>query len=64
MEPSTETMLTANALIRKYGDTAEEYVSQQLWTCQQNADEPNATQWRSLLDAIKKVRELRRKTST
>jgi type VI protein secretion system component VasK len=64
MDPSTQTMLAANALIHKHGDAAEEYASQQLWNYQQNADEQNSTEWRSLLDAIKKVRELRRKCDT
>jgi hypothetical protein len=62
MEPSTETLLAANALIRQYGEAAEEHASQQLWTCRQNADEEKADQWRVVLEAIKKVREIREKT--
>jgi hypothetical protein len=52
-------MLTANTLIHQYGGGAEEYVSQQLWKSQQRSDEKDVARWRSLLDAIKKVREIR-----
>ena len=60
MELPTEMMLAANTLIRQYGDAAEEHASQQLWTCRQKADEEKADQWRSVLEAIKKVREIRK----
>ena len=58
-EPPTEAMLAANALIRQHGANAEEYASQQLWNCQQNADDKNSTQWRLMLQAIKLVRQIR-----
>ena len=64
MDPTTETMLAANALIHRYGAGAEEYVSRQLWDSQQSADEKAAAQWRSLLEALRKVREIRKKTET
>ena len=62
MNPSPEIMLAANALIHKHGSAAEEYASQQLWKFQQNADEENAARWRSLLEGIKMVRDLREET--
>lgn len=62
MELSKEALLTANALIRQYGDAAEEHASKELWACRQNADEEKADQWRSLLEAIKKVREIKEQT--
>lgn len=60
MEPQKEALLAANALIRKHGAGAEEYVAQQLWSCRQNSDVENAKQWRSLLEAIRKVRDIRK----
>jgi hypothetical protein len=61
MEPSVEVMLAANMLIHRHGNGAEEYAAQQLWDSGRNKDEENAARWRLMLEALKKVRELRAK---
>jgi hypothetical protein len=61
MEPPPEVMLAANALIHRHGDGAEEYAARQLWDHRQKQDKKSAAYWQSILEALKRVRELRSK---
>jgi hypothetical protein len=59
MEPPPEVMLAANTLLHRHGDGTEEYAAQQLWEYRQEQDKKSAAYWRSILEALKRVRELR-----
>ena len=54
-------MLAANALILQHGAGAEEYAAKQWWDARRRNDETGASQWLSMLDALKRTRELRAK---
>jgi urease accessory protein UreF len=62
MEISPDTLLTANALLLRHGAGAEEYVTQKLWDSAQKGSTKDETQWQAVLEAIKRVREIRAKT--
>jgi hypothetical protein len=62
MESSQEDMLAANALIHQHGDGAEEYIARQLWDSRQKKDKTSTSRWQSLLEALRRVRELRART--
>jgi|HubBroStandDraft_1064217.scaffolds.fasta_scaffold967956_2 hypothetical protein len=62
MELSTDTLLTANALILRHGAGAEEYATQKLWDARKQGSEKEATQWATLLEALKRVREIQART--
>ena len=62
MELPQETLLAANALIHRHGEGAEEYVAQQLWDSRQRKDQKSTAEWLDMLEALKRVRELRAKT--
>jgi urease accessory protein UreF len=62
MDLPPELLLAANALIRRHGAAAEEYAARQLWDARQKEDEKSADGWRSMLEALKRVREIREET--
>ena len=62
MEISTDTLLAANALIHQHGTTAEEYATQKLWDSQKQRNARDATQWATVLAALKRVREIQART--
>jgi len=55
MEISTDTLLTANALILQHGAGAEEYAAKKLWDSRKQGSAKEAAQWDALLGAIKRV---------
>jgi hypothetical protein len=61
MDLPPEVLLEANTLIHRHGNGAEEYAARQLWDSRRKKDEENAAWWRSMLEALKRVRELRAK---
>lgn len=58
MEISTDNLLTANALILQHGAGAEEYATQKLWDSRKQGSAKDAAQWATLLDALRRVREI------
>jgi predicted secreted Zn-dependent protease len=62
MEISKDTLLAANALIHQHGATAEEHATQKLWDSRKQGNAEDATQWATVLAAIKRVREIHAKT--
>jgi hypothetical protein len=59
MEPSRETMLKADLLIRALGNGAEEHAAGKMWRARHVNDERSASRWLSMLEALKLVREIR-----
>ena len=62
MEISTDTLLTANALILQHGAGAEEYAAQKLWDSRNQGSTMDAAHWTTLLEALKRVREIQAMT--
>lgn len=54
-------MLAANRLIHEYGEGAEEYAASQLWKARSGENADEAAKWQNIVDALKKVRDLRKK---
>jgi hypothetical protein len=61
MKLSKETLLAANELIHRRGDSAEEYVAKQLSDSRKKEFQKGASQWLEMTEALKWVRELRAK---
>ena len=61
MEPPTETLLAANTLVHTHGNGAEEFATTQLWQARQGKDETGVAKWLGMLEALKRVREIRGK---
>ena len=52
-------MLKANLLIGQLGNGAEEHAAAKMWEARQKNDEAGASHWLSMLEALKRVREIR-----
>jgi len=59
MKIPVEIMFAACTLVYHKGTAAEEYATQKFWHAQQTASKDVATQWAAMLQAIKRVREIR-----
>jgi hypothetical protein len=62
MKISTETMLAADALVHHHGPATEEYATQKLWDSRQQGSTEDEAKWATMLEAIKRVREIHAKT--
>ena len=61
MKLSKETLLAANELIHRRGDSAEEHVAKQLSDSRRKEFQKGAARWLDMKEALKWVRELRAK---
>ena len=60
--PDRKDLLAANALIHQHGEHAEEHATTNLWSARQSKDAVEFAKWQALIDALKEVRALRKKT--
>jgi hypothetical protein len=61
MKLSKETLLAANELIHRRGDSVEEYVAKQLSDSRRKEFQKGAARWLDMKEALMWVRELRAK---